>query len=108
VNAREGTIALMSRAFVLMGALADLAIAVFLVIVVGWVLDSWHDPRDRWAGPIVTSAWAIAFLLTAGAPVLGFWLHRRNTTVGKVALVVWLPALLLIAITVVGLTLSPP
>lgn len=96
------------RALALIGAAADLLIAIFLVIVFGYVLDSWHDPRDAWAGPIVTSVWAVAFALAAGAPILGYWLNRRAATAGKVALVVWSPALLLTAITVVGLMLSPP
>ena len=74
----------------------------------GWILDSWHDPRDRWAGPIVTTCWSIAFLLSSGAPVLAYWLGRKRASRGKIALTVWLPAIVLIAICVVGLILSPP
>lgn len=96
------------RALALIGAAADILIAIFLVILFGYVLDSWHDPRDAWAGPIVTSVWTIAFALAAGAPMLGYGLNRRGATAARVALVVWSPALLLTAITVVGLLLSPP
>lgn len=98
----------MYRAFLVVGAAVDLLIAVFLVIVFGWILDSWHDPRDPWAGPIVTTLWSIAFVLSAGAPILAYWLSRRRAAPGRVALAVWLPAVLLVAICVVGLILSPP
>ena len=95
------------RALALIGAAADILIAIFLAIVFGYVLDSWHDPH-AWAGPIVTSVWAVAFALSAGAPILAYVLHRRATPAGRVALVAWAPALLLTAITVVGFILSPP
>jgi hypothetical protein len=97
----------MFRAFVAIGAAFDLLIAVFLVIVFGWILDSWHDPRDPWAGPIVTTVWSIAFLMSAGAPILAYWLRRRNAAPGRVALAVWLPALVLVAITAVGFMVFP-
>jgi hypothetical protein len=98
----------MFRALLALGVALDLFIAVFLVIVFGWILDSWHDPRDRWAGPIMTTCWSIAFLLSSGAPILAYWLRRNNASRGTIALAVWLPAIVLIAICVVGLILSPP
>ena len=98
----------MFRAFVVAGAAFDLLIAVFLLIVSGWIVDSWHDPKDPWAGPIVTTAWAIAFLLSAGAPILAYRLSRRHAPPGRVALAVWLPAVVLVAICGIGLILSPP
>jgi biotin transporter BioY len=96
------------RAFLVIGIGIDLLIAVFLVIVFGWILDSWHDPREPWAGPIVTTLWSIAFLLSAGAPVLAYWLKRRQAALARIALAVWLPAIVLIAICAAGLILSPP
>jgi hypothetical protein len=45
----------MFRALLALGVALDLFIAVFLVIVFGWILDSWHDPRNRWARPIMTT-----------------------------------------------------
>jgi hypothetical protein len=30
----------------MIGAAVDLLIALLLLIVSGWILDSWHDPRD--------------------------------------------------------------
>jgi hypothetical protein len=98
----------MFRAFVAVGAAFDLLIAVFLLIVSGWIVDSWHDPRDLWAGPIVTTFWLLAFLFSGGAPVLAYRLSRRQASPGRVALAVWLPAVVLVAICVVGLIVFPP
>jgi hypothetical protein len=97
----------MFRAVVTLGAGLDLLIALVLFIAFGWVLDSWHDPREPWAGPIVTTLWSIAFVSSAGAPILGYWLKRRNAEPGRIALIVWLPAIVLIAICTVGLIVSP-
>jgi hypothetical protein len=98
----------MFRAFLMIGAAVDVLIAMFLLIVSGWIIDSWHDPREPWAGPIVTTLWAIAFVLAAGAPVVAYRLSRRKAAPGRVAFAVWFPALLLIAICGIGLILSPP
>ena len=98
----------MFRAFVALGVAIDLLIALFLVIVFGWVLDSWHDPREPWAGPIVTTFWSIAFVLAAGAPILAYWLKRRNAAAARIGAAVWLPAIVLAAICAIGLVLSPP
>jgi hypothetical protein len=97
----------MFRAVVTIGAGLDLLIALFLFVAFGWVLDSWHDPREPWAGPIVTTLWSIAFVSSAGAPILGYWLKRRNAEPRRIALIVWLPAIVLIAICTVGLIVSP-
>jgi biotin transporter BioY len=95
------------RAFLVIGVIIDLLIALILLIVVGWIVDSWHD-RDPWAGPIVTTLWSIALVLSAGAPILAYWFSRRKAAPGKVALAVWLPAVLLVTICVVGFIISPP
>ena len=95
------------RAFLIIGAAFDLLIALLLVIVFGWILDSWHD-RDPWAGPIVTTLWFIALVLSAGAPILAYRFSRRGGAPGKVALAVWLPAVLLTAVCVIGFIIAPP
>ena len=95
------------RAFLIIGAAIDLLIALILVIAFGWIIDSWHD-RDPWAGPIVTTLWFTALVLSAGAPILGYWFSRRKAASHKVALAVWLPAVLLTAICVIGFIIAPP
>ena len=45
----------MFRAFLMIGAAVDVLIALFLLIVSGWMIDSWHDPKEPLAGPIVTT-----------------------------------------------------
>jgi hypothetical protein len=97
----------MYRTFLVIGAGFDLVIALFLIVVFGWVLDSWHD-RDPWAGPLVTTFWGLGLLLSAGAPVLAYWFNRRHASPGRVALAVWLPAVALVAICGIGLLISPP
>jgi hypothetical protein len=99
---------IMYRTFLVIGAAFDLLIALFLLIVSGWIVDSWHDPRDPWAGPIVTTLWGIAFALSAGAPILAYRFSRKQASPGRVALTVWLPAVVLIAICGVGLMIFPP
>lgn len=106
VNARVESPLAMFRAFVAIGVAIDLLMAGLLVIVFGWIADSWHD-RDPWAGPIVTALWAISLVLSAGAPLLAIRLRRRQATPGRIALAVWLPAILLIGISVIGFILSP-
>jgi ABC-type amino acid transport system permease subunit len=95
------------RAFLMIGAAIDLLIALILVIVFGWIIDSWHD-RDPWAGPIVTTLWFTALVLSAGAPIVAYWLSRRKAASRRVALAVWSPAVLLTAICVIGFIISPP
>lgn len=97
----------MFRAFLIAGAAFDLLIALFLLIVAGWVIDSWHDPVP-WTGPIVTAFWSIGFVLSAGSPLLAYRLSRRNSAPAVVATAVWLPALLLGAICVIGFVIFPP
>jgi biotin transporter BioY len=97
----------MYRTLLVVGAGFDLLIALFLVVVFGWVLDSWHD-RDPWAGPVVTTVWGLAFLLSAGAPILAYRFKRRHAPPGRVALAVWLPAVVLVVICGIGLAISPP
>jgi hypothetical protein len=96
------------RAFLIIGAALDILLALFLLLVFGWVLDSWHDPNGSWVGVSVTTFWLIAFMLSAGAPLLGYWLSRRRSAPGRVAMAVWLPALVLIGVTAVGFMISPP
>jgi len=97
----------MFRAFLIAGAAFDLLIALFLVIVAGWVIDSWHDPQP-WTGPVVTAVWSIAFVMSAVAPLLAYRFSRRNSAPGLVAMAVWLPALVLVAICVIGFAIFPP
>ena len=96
----------MFRAFLIAGAAFDLVIALFLLVVAGWVIDSWHDPVP-WTGPIVTAFWSIGFVLSAGAPLLAYRLSRRNSGPGRVAMAVWLPALVLVAVCVIGFLIFP-
>jgi hypothetical protein len=98
----------MFRALLILGAAFDILLALFLILVFGYVMDSWHDPQGAWVGFAVTAAWLIAFVLSAGAPIAGSLLNRRRSPPGRVALVVWVPALLIVGITTIGLMLSPP
>ena len=98
----------MTRTLLAIGTAVDFMMAAFLLIVFGWILDSWHDPNGAWVGAIVTASWLVAFVLSAGAPIVAYLLNRRHATPAKVALAVWLPALLLSAICVLGLIFSPP
>jgi len=95
------------RAILVLGALVDLVFALFLVIVLGFVLDSWND-RDPWAGPIVTTLWALSFLLSAGAPIVAWRLRRRSAPPGRVALAMWLPPILLTALCLIGFAVFTP
>ena len=97
----------MFRAFLITGAAFDLLIALFLLLVAGWVIDSWHDPQP-WTGPIVTTFWAIAFALSAASPLVAYRFSRRNAAPRFVAMAVWLPALLLVGICVIGFVIFPP
>lgn len=56
----------MVRAFLILGAALDVLLALFLLVVSGWVVDSWRDPNGAWVGVVVTTIWLIAFLLSAG------------------------------------------
>ena len=96
------------RAFMILGVILDILLALLLVLVFGWVMDSWHDPNGAWVGVTVTLLWFIAFALSAGAPLLAYWLTRRQSPPGRVALAIWLPALVLIGVTAVGFMISPP
>ena len=91
-----------------MGTIVDGLMALLLVVVFGFVLDSWHDPRDPWAGPVVTLFWTMAFVASVGAPWLAFRLRRRNATPTRVVLTVWGPTLVLVGITAVGFMIAPP
>lgn len=98
----------MFRVFLILGTALDILLALFLLLVFGWVMDSWHDPNGAWVGVTVTTFWLIAFVLSAGAPLLAYWLNRRRSAPGRVALAIWLPALVLIGVTAVGFMISPP
>jgi hypothetical protein len=98
----------MLRAFIVLGVVLDVLIALFLVLVFGWIVDSWHDPKGVWVGLAVTSTWVFAFGLSVTAPLVGLRLSRRRLSPVYPALIVWLPTLLLGAVTIVGFALSPP
>jgi hypothetical protein len=91
----------MFRAFVIAGAAIDILLALFLLLVFGFVIDSWHDPKGSWVGITVTLAWLIAFTLCAGAPILGYRLSRSSPRTARVAWVVWSPLLVTVAVNVV-------
>lgn len=73
----------MFRALVIFGTAIDLIIALFLLLVSGWVIDSWHDQRVAFTGMIVTAAWLIAFVMAAGSPLLAYGLRRRKGSDGQ-------------------------
>jgi hypothetical protein len=98
----------MFRVGIILGVAVDLILAVSLLIVVGWVIDSWQDKRVPYVGLIVTGGWLLAFLFAAGSPLLAYGLRRRNANPGHIMVTLWLPALLLISLCVVGLIISPP
>jgi hypothetical protein len=84
----------------------DVLMAAFLLLVFGWILDSWKDPVP-WTGPIVTTVWTIAFVMSAGAPLVARWLRRRQASYGRVALVAWMPVMVLVGLTLVGFVVFP-
>jgi hypothetical protein len=90
------------------GTAADALMALLLVVVFGFVLDSWHDAREPWAGPVVTAFWTLSFAACAGAPWLAFRLRRRGAKPARVVLTVWLPPLVLIGATTIGFLIAPP
>ena len=98
----------MFRAGVILGVAVDVLLFSFLLLVFGWVIDSWQDKRVPYAGLIVTGAWLVAALFVAGAPVLAYGLHRRRGKPGQIMVTLWLPAMLLITLCGVGLVISPP
>ena len=92
----------MFRAFLIVGAVFDILLALFLLLVFGYVLDSWHDPNGAWVGFAVTACWLLAFVPSAVAPLAGYVLNRRRSTPGRIALVVWLPAIVIVTVSMVG------
>ena len=83
----------MFRAFLILGAAFDILLALFLVLVFGIA---------------VTGAWLMAFVPSAAAPLLGYVLNRRRSPPARVALIVWLPALMIVGVSTIGLLISPP
>jgi hypothetical protein len=98
----------MFRAFLILGGFVDVVLALFLLLVFGYVIDSWQDPKGAWVGIAVTSLWVLAFALAAGAAPLGYRLARRQSAPGRVAFVVWLPIVVLVGLTLVGFIVAPP
>ena len=96
------------RVLFILGVVVDVLIALFLILVFGWIVDSWHDPKGAWVGIAATAFWLLAFLLSAGAPLLGYVLKRRGSSASRIALAVWAPAVVLIGICVIGFVISPP
>jgi len=97
----------MYRAFVAIGVIIDLLMVGLLIIVFGWTIDSWHD-RDPWAGPVVTTFWAAALILSAGGPILAYVLRRRAAPPGRIVLAVWGPPLVLVGLCVIGFVVFTP
>jgi hypothetical protein len=98
----------MFRAFLILGVVIDVLLALLLLLVFGYVMDSWHDPKGAWVGIVVTSVWAVSFALAAGAAPLGYRLARQQSAPGRVALVVWSPVVVLVGVTLIGFIISPP
>jgi len=98
----------MFRALLIVGAAVDILLALFLLLVFGWIMDSWHDPNGAWVGVVVTAAWLTAFALSAGAPLVGYRLNRRGAAPGRIALAIWLPAIVIVGVTIVGFLVFPP
>jgi hypothetical protein len=97
----------MYRAFVAIGVIIDLLMVGLLIIVFGWIIDSWHD-RNPWAGPVVTTCWAGALILSAGGPILAYVLGRRKAAPERIVLAVWGPPLVLVGLTVIGFVVFTP
>jgi len=97
----------MYRAFVAIGVIIDLLMVGLLIIVFGWIADSWHD-RNPWAGPVVTTFWAGALILSAAGPILAYVLRRRAAPPGRIALAVWGPPLALAGLCVIGYVVFTP
>ena len=96
------------RALIILGAAIDILLALFLLLVFGWIVDSWHDPKGAWVGVSVTAAWLISFAAVAGAPLLAWRQKRRSASLGRVALLVWAPSIVLVGITIIGFMIAPP
>ena len=97
----------MLRAFIVLGVVLDVLIALFLVLVFGWIVDSWHDPKGVWVGLVVTSTWLLAFGLSVTAPLVGLRMRRRHASPARTILVVWLPTLLIAGSRSSGLRCRP-
>lgn len=97
----------MYRAFVAIGVIIDLLMSGLLIIVFGWIIDSWHD-RDPWAGPVVTTLWAAALIMSAGGPILAYVLRRRAARPERIVLAVWGPTLMLVGLCVIGFVVFTP
>src|SRR5262245_66065274 len=97
----------MYRAFVAIGVIIDLLMVGLLIIVFGWIADSWHD-RNPWAGPVVTTFWAGALIVSAGGPILAYVLRRRAAPPERIALAVGGPPLALVGLGVIGYGGVPP
>jgi hypothetical protein len=97
----------MYRAFVAIGVIIDLLMVGLLVIVSGWIIDSWHD-RDPWAGPVVTTFWAAALIVSAGGPILAYVLRRRAAPPERIVLAVWAPPLVLVGLSAIGFLVFTP
>ena len=107
----------MYRAFVAIGVIIDLLMVGLLVIVSGWIVDSWHD-REPWAGPVVTTFWAAALVFIffgaaggvwgAGVPFRSFVLGGRPAPPERIVLAVWGPPLVLVGLCVIGFVVFTP
>jgi hypothetical protein len=96
------------RALIIVGAAIDILLALFLLLVSGWIIDSWHDPNGAWVGVSVTTMWLIAFAALAAAPLLAWRQKRRGASPERMALTVWAPSIVLVGITIIGFMIAPP
>ena len=96
------------RALIILGAAIDILLALFLLVVSGWIIDSWHDPQGLRVSVPVTTIWLVAFAALAGAPILAWRQKRRGASLERAALTVWAPSIVLVGIIVIGFMIAPP
>jgi hypothetical protein len=75
-------------AFLIVAALADLALAALLIGVSGFLFGG--GPESMHAGAFVVAAYVAAVIACVAAPVAGFLIHRNGKS-GFGLLVAWLP-----------------
>ena len=85
------------RALFVLGVVIDVLVTLFLLLVSGFILDSWHDPNGAWVGVVVTACWLAAIVAAAGAPILAWRQKRRGASAERAALIAWAPAIVLVA-----------
>jgi len=65
-----------TKLFLILAALADLALAVLLIGVSGFLFGS--GPESMHGGPLLMAAYAVAIVVCLVAPVAGFMVNARG------------------------------